>query len=87
MSKLVTKEHATLIANAVIDKVKNKGYAVESDLGSLASKDEVDKIDLSSALAQEIDNKLDAADILTYTVKKQTTADTGYSSTYQTRHL
>ena len=83
MSKLITKEQASSIANAVIDKVKAKGYAVASELGDLATKDEVAKTDLATALANEIDAKLDAADILSYTVKKQTTAETGYSATYQ----
>ena len=49
------------IANAVLAKVKEKGYAVAEDLGALASKDEVGSSDLSSALASTIGGKADAA--------------------------
>lgn len=81
--KLTTLAQAQEIANAVIDKVRDKGYAVEADLGALAFKDDVAKADLAQALADEIDAKLDSADLLSYTIKKQQTAETGYAATYQ----
>lgn len=111
---LLTLAQATSMNNEVIDKVKNKGYAVAANLGALAEKDEVAKTDLASALVSEIEGKansadlgdlaaldevaetdlasalatkingkLDADDVLSYTIKKQSTAETGYSSTYQ----
>jgi len=52
------------IANAVLAKVKAKGYAVAEDLGSLASKNEVAKSDLASALSAEITGKANAATTL-----------------------
>lgn len=63
MSKLLTLTQAQSIANGVIDKVKNKGYAVADDLGALASKDEVAKSDLASALATELEGKANSADL------------------------
>lgn len=63
MSKLLTLTQAQSIANGVIDKVKNKGYAVAADLGALASKDEVAKSDLASALATELEGKANSADL------------------------
>ena len=51
-SKLLTLTQAESIANGVINKVKNKGYALSSD-------------------------------IVSYTLTKQATADSGYSATYQ----
>ena len=111
---LLTLAQATSMNNEVIDKVKNKGYAVAANLGALAEKDEVAKTDLASALVSEIEGKansadlgdlaaldevaetdlasalatkingkLDADDVLSYTIKRQATAETGYSSTYQ----
>ena len=52
------------IANAVLAKVKAKGYAVAADLGDLASKDEVAESDLASALASKINGKADTATTL-----------------------
>lgn len=63
MSKLLTLTQAESMANAVVNKVKNKGYAVAADLGALASKDEVAKSDLASALAAEIEGKANTADL------------------------
>lgn len=63
MSKLLTLTQAESIANAVLGKVKDKGYAVADDLGALASKDEVAKTDLASALVTEIEGKADTADL------------------------
>ena len=51
---LTTLAQSQQNANAVLDKVKAKGYAVAADLGTLASKDEVAKSDLASALSDEI---------------------------------
>ena len=61
MSKLLTLAQAESIANGVLAKVKAKGYAVASELGTLASKSEVAKADLASALASEIEGKADSA--------------------------
>lgn len=72
MSKLLTLTQAQSIANGVIDKVKNKGYAVAADLGALASKDEVAKSDLASALATELDAKALASDLNTVAGKVTT---------------
>lgn len=60
---LTTLTHAQDIANAVLAKVKAKGYAVAADLGDLASKDEVAKSDLAAALVTEIEGKADTADL------------------------
>lgn len=62
-SKLLTLTQAQSIANGVIAKVKNKGYALASSLGALASKDEVAKSDLASALATELEGKANTADL------------------------
>lgn len=83
MAKYANLSQVQNIANGVIAKVKAKGYAVASELGDLASLDEVSKSNLSSDLADEIDGKLDEADLLSYTIKKQAVAETGYASTYQ----
>lgn len=61
MAKYANLSQVQDIANGVIAKVKAKGYAVAADLGDLASKDEVAKTDLASALSNEIDGKADAA--------------------------
>lgn len=63
--KLVKLSQAQDIANGVIAKVKAKGYAVAADLGALATKDEVAKADLATALASEIDAKALASDLQT----------------------
>jgi hypothetical protein len=63
MSKLLTLTQAESIANGVLAKVKNKGYLTSADLGALASKDEVAKSDLSSALVTEIEGKANTADL------------------------
>lgn len=63
MSKLLTLAQAESIANGVLAKVKNKGYAVAADLGALALKDEVAKTDLASALVTEIEGKANSADL------------------------
>ena len=60
---LTTLAQSQQIANAVLNKVKDKGYAVAADLGDLATKDEVAKSDLAAALAAEIEGKADAADL------------------------
>lgn len=62
--KLTTLAQAQEIANAVIGKVSAKGYAVASNLGALASKDEVAETDLASALASKINGKQDPATTL-----------------------
>ena len=59
--KLTTLAQAQEIANAVLGKVKNKGYAVANDLGALATLDEVAESNLASALATKINGKADAA--------------------------
>lgn len=56
MSKLTTLTQSQQIANAVLAKVKAKGYALEADLGALAKKSEVAKADLAAALAKIIDD-------------------------------
>ena len=53
---LATLAQVQTTANEILTKVKNKGYAVASDLGTLASKNEVGKNDLASTLATEITN-------------------------------
>ena len=53
---LATLAQAQDMSNAVLAKIKAKGYAVEEDLGALTSKDEVAKTDLASALSTEISN-------------------------------
>lgn len=53
---LTTLEQAQQIANAVLGKVKAKGYAVDADLGTLAKKSEVAKTDLATDLSTEISN-------------------------------
>jgi len=60
---LTTLSQAQSIANAVLGKVKDKGYALASDLGDLAAKDEVSKSNLDSSLAAELDGKADTADL------------------------
>jgi len=45
----------------VLNKVKNKGYALSADLGDLAALDEVAESNLASALASKINNKADEA--------------------------
>lgn len=59
---LLTQSQA--IANAVLAKVKAKGYAVAADLGDLASKDKVAESDLATDLASKINGKADAANTL-----------------------
>lgn len=59
--KLTTLAQAQEIANAVLGKVKDKGYAVANDLGALATLDEVAESNLASALATKINGKADAA--------------------------
>lgn len=61
MSKLLTLTQAESLANAVLGKVKDKGYAVEANLGDLAALDEVAESNLASALATKINGKADAA--------------------------
>lgn len=61
MSKLLTLTQAESIANGVLSKVRNKGYAVADDLGALATKNEVAKADLASSLVSEIEGKANAA--------------------------
>lgn len=63
MAKFVTLSQTQEVANAVLAKVKAKGYAVASDLGALATKDSVGKSDLASALASEIEGKANSADL------------------------
>ena len=58
---LATLAQAQDMSNAVLAKIKAKGYAVEEDLGALASKDEVAETDLASDLASKINGKADAA--------------------------
>lgn len=60
---LTTLSQSQAIANAVLGKVKAKGYALASDLGDLAAKDEVAKTDLASALVTEIEGKANSADL------------------------
>ena len=55
-NKLLTTTQAQQIANDIINKVKNKNYALASSLGAMAAKDEVAKTDLASALSTEITN-------------------------------
>ena len=62
-TKYVTLSQSQTIANGVLAKVKAKGYAVASDLGALAAKDEVAKTDLASALVTEIEGKANSADL------------------------
>ena len=64
MATLLTLTQAQSIADAVIDKVKAKGYAVASELGTLASKSEVAETDLDSSLSTKINGKADAATTL-----------------------
>lgn len=51
-----TLEQTQRIVAALAERVRNKGYAVEADLGALAKKDEVAKSDLATALAKIIDD-------------------------------
>lgn len=60
---LTTLDQSRQVANAVLAKVKAKGYALASDLGELASKDEVAKTDLASDLVTEIEGKANTADL------------------------
>ena len=60
---LTTLSQSQAIANDVLAKVREKGYALSTDLGDLASKDEVAKSDLASALVTEIDGKANTADL------------------------
>ncbi len=60
-SILTTLAQSKQIANAVLKKVKDKGYALSSDLGTLASLNEVAESNLASALASKINGKADAA--------------------------
>ena len=62
-TKYVTLSQTQTVANGVLAKVRAKGYAVASDLGALASKDEVAKTDLASALVSELEGKADSADL------------------------
>ena len=63
MSKLLTLTQAESIANSIINKVKNKGYALDADLGELAVLDEVAESNLASALATKINGKADQTDL------------------------
>ena len=72
------------IANAVLNKVKNKGYAVASDLGALASKDTVAKTDLAQALANEIDAKATSSDLSTVSGKVDTLIGSDTSKSVRT---
>ena len=69
---LTTLSQSQTIANAVLAKVKAKGYALTADLGSLASKNEVAKTDLAAALASELDAKALASDLTTVSGKVTT---------------
>ena len=69
---LTTLSQSQSIAEAILAKVKAKGYAVAADLGALASKDEVAKSDLASALASELDAKALASDLTTVSGKVTT---------------
>lgn len=60
---LTTLSQSQQIANAVLAKVKEKGYALAANLGELASKDEVAKADLASGLVTEIEGKANSADL------------------------
>jgi len=62
-TKYTTLSQMQTVANAVLNKVKDKGYAVASSLGTLASKSEVAKSDLASALATELEGKANTADL------------------------
>ena len=62
-TKYTTLSQLQTTANAVLNKVKDKGYAVAANLGALASKSEVAKTDLASALATELDGKANSADL------------------------
>lgn len=64
MAKTISLTQAQSIANAVIKKVKDKGYAVASDLGTLASLSEVAESNLDSDLAAKINGKADEATTL-----------------------
>ena len=57
----VSLAQAQEIAQATLDKVSGKGYALQSSLGTLASKNEVAESDLATALATKINSKADAA--------------------------
>lgn len=57
----ITIEQTQSIVNALAEKIKAKGYAVEENLGSLAGKSEVAKTDLAASLKTEIEGKADAA--------------------------
>ena len=52
----VSLAQMTSLVIALAQKVKEKGYAVDADLGSLAKKSEVAKADLAAALAKIIDD-------------------------------
>ena len=74
MAKHVNLDQAKQIANAVIAKVRDKNYAVKGQIA---------KTDLTNAFAEEIDAKLDSADLLSYEIRQQGTAESGYAATYQ----
>lgn len=78
-----TLEQSKEIANGVIAKVKAKGYEEKANLKALAYEDEVEKAQLGENLKAEIEGKLDEADVASYTVKQQATAEDGYTATYQ----
>lgn len=61
---LTTLAQSEEIANAVIAKVKEKGYALAENLGAVASLDEIAESNLASALASKINGKADAATTL-----------------------
>lgn len=61
---LTTLAQSEEISNAVIAKVKEKGYALAENLGAVASLDEIAESNLASALASKINGKADAATTL-----------------------
>lgn len=53
---LTTLAQATQLVKKLETAIKTKGYVVESDLGTLAKKNEIAKTDLAEALAKVIDD-------------------------------
>lgn len=60
-----------------------QGMAEKNDARFRKLSDPIAKTDLATALSDEIDAKLDEADLGEYAIEQQATAETGFISTYQ----
>lgn len=59
----VSLAQASELLKDLASKVRAKGYAIDSELGTLAKKSEVAKTDLAAALSAELDGKALASDL------------------------